>query len=77
MWLQCPTQAEISDLYDNAIFLRILENLPIFIFFQMFERFKRLFDLLCAIIGESSFISMLKRCYMYKQLKHGKKILMC
>jgi len=42
----------------------------------MFEQFKesRVFDLLCAIIGKSSFIFVLsftlKRCY--KQLKHNK-----
>ena len=28
-WLQCLTRVEISDLYDNAIFLRIVKNLPI------------------------------------------------
>ena len=26
--IQCPTQAVISDLYDNAIFLRIVKKLP-------------------------------------------------
>ena len=28
-WLQCPTRAEIREFYDNAIFLRIVKNLPI------------------------------------------------
>ena len=27
-WLQCPTRAVISDLHDNAIFLRIVKKLP-------------------------------------------------
>ena len=27
--LQCPTRAEISDLYVNAIFMRIVKKLPI------------------------------------------------